>query len=85
MPIEKKPDTGFDLYGVVVEGPMQAPTLMEAEAPMTDYEVARKRLEMLLSTGQWFRGCIVKLTPVWGNEAVLADMQACHTPKELPF
>jgi hypothetical protein len=61
-------------FGVVVEGANEAPILMEAEGKTTSYEAAEARLKRLIG-GQYFRGCVVKLVPVYGNEAVLTAMQ----------
>jgi hypothetical protein len=82
---DERPDKRFDVFGVVTEGPLGAPMLHEAEAPMTDYERAVERLKGMVKDGSAIRGCVVRLVPVYGNEAVLADMGACHHQGELPF
>ncbi len=61
-------------FGVVVEGATEAPILMESEGSATSFEAAEARL-MRLVGGQYLRGCVVKLVPVYGNEAVLTAMQ----------
>ena len=65
-----------EIFGVVVEGNLQAPILMEAEAVATGRREAWDRLRSLVArNGYWLRGCVVRLTFEGGNEAVLHEMK----------
>lgn len=64
-----------EIYAVVVEGPMQGPILMEVEGEHTSLEQARDRLKLMVHGRGWFRGCVVRLEYVEGNDAVLHAMK----------
>jgi hypothetical protein len=64
-----------EIFAVVVEGSMQGPILMEVEAEYTSQEKARDRLTKMVDGRIWFRGCVVRLEYVEGNNAVLHAMK----------
>jgi hypothetical protein len=68
-------DNATEIFAVVVEGPMQGPILMETEGGNASFEQARDRLQMLVQGRGWFRGCVVRLEYVEGNDAVLHAMK----------
>lgn len=64
-----------EIFAVVVEGSMQGPILMEVEAEYTSRDKACERLRRMVDGRMWFRGCVVRLEFVEGNNAVLHAMK----------
>jgi hypothetical protein len=64
-----------EIFAVVVEGQKEGPILMETEGHHTCLKQARDRLDMLLASHAWFRGCVVRLEYADGNRAVLHAMK----------
>lgn len=67
----------FGLFAVVAEGADEGPILWETSGRGTSYDAADAQLKRLIGT-RYFRGCIVRLEFVTGNEAVLHAMKGCQ-------
>jgi len=62
------------LFGLIIEGPGQAPFLIEMEGVDSSRASAEAAAEKILA-GRSIRYCIVRLVPVAGNELLPLDMQ----------
>lgn len=62
------------IFSVIVEGAGQAPILLETEGFQSSYDDAQKRAQTAFGKSA-VRYCIVRITPVAGNELLAKDMQ----------